>query len=97
MPTSSLATLPPRFRYSVVRALREVLDAAVSCEYLERNPAKATGRNTVPEVVERLVLEPKDVEVIAGELRSPHDVAVIVGAWCYLRPGELLALERSDV
>lgn len=91
------ATLPPRFRYSVVRALRQVLDAAVAWEYLERNPAKATGRNPAPEVVERSVLEPSEVDVIAGEVRSPYDVAVIVGAWCYLRPGELLALERGDV
>lgn len=68
------ATLPPRFRYSVVRALRQVLDAAVAWEYLERNPSKATGRNPAPEVVERLVLEPSDVDVIAGELRSPYDV-----------------------
>lgn len=88
-------TLPPRFRYSVVRALRQVLGAAVAWEYLRRNPAKATGRNSAPEVVERVVLEPEEVEVIAGELRSPYDVAVIVGAWCYLRPGELLALELA--
>jgi hypothetical protein len=52
------ATLPPRFRYAVVRALRQVLDAAVAWEYLAKNPAKATGRNPQPEVRERTVLEP---------------------------------------
>jgi integrase len=91
------ASLPPRFRYSVVRALRQVLDAAVAWEYLARNPAKATGRNPAPDIVEREALEPADVDKLAGELRSPYDVAVIVGAWCYLRPSELLALERGDV
>jgi integrase len=30
-------------------------------------------------------------------MRQPYDAAVIVGAWCYLRPGELLGLERGDV
>ena len=30
-------------------------------------------------------------------MRSPYDVAVIVGAWCFLRPAELLGLERRDV
>jgi hypothetical protein len=37
--------LPPRSRYAVVRALRQVLDAAVAWEFLARNPAKATGKN----------------------------------------------------
>jgi hypothetical protein len=39
------ATLPPHFRYAVVRTLRQVLDAAVSWEFMARNPAKATGKN----------------------------------------------------
>ncbi len=74
-----------------------MLAAAVAWDYIARNPAKATGRNPAPPVLESTVLEPVDVESLAGELRSPHDVAVIVGAWCYLRPAELLALERRDV
>ena len=91
------ATLPPRFRYAVVRALRQVLDAAVAWEYLARNPAKATGKNPAPTVVERIALVPADVDRLAGELRSPYDVAIVVGAWTYLRPSEFLALERADV
>jgi len=91
------ASLPPRFRHDVVRALRMVLDAAVAWEHLARNPAKATGRNPAPPVLERSVLEPAEVEKLAAEMRSPHDVAAVVGAWCYLRPAELLALERRDV
>lgn len=90
-------TLPPRFRHDVVRSLRMVLDAAVAWQYLEKNPAKATGKNPAPPVVERAVLEPADVERLAAEMRPPYDAAIIVGAWCYLRPGELLPLERGDV
>jgi integrase len=86
------ATLPPRFRHDVVRALRMVLDAAVAWEYLPKNPAKATGKNPSPAVVESVVLEPAEVE-----RRPPYNAAVLVGAWCYLRPGELLGLERGDV
>ena len=48
-------------------------------------------------IVERIALEPADVDRLAGELRSPYDVAVTLGAWTYLRPSELLALERGDV
>jgi len=91
------ATLPPRFRYAVVRALRQVLDAAVQWEYLARNPAKATGKNVKPTIIERIALEPADVDKLAGEVQSRFAAAIIVGAWCYLRPSELLALERGDV
>jgi integrase len=77
--------------------LRQVLDAAVAWEFVARNPAKATGKNPAPPVIERVVLEPADVDRLAAELRSPYDVAVIVGARCYLRPSELLAIERGDV
>jgi integrase len=38
-----------------------------------------------------------DVDKLAGEVRSRFAAAIIVGAWCYLRPSELLALERGDV
>ena len=91
------AGLPPRFRYSVVRALRQVLDAAVAWEHLARNPAKATGRNPAPEVIDRPALEPTDIDKLADELGVVYGAAVIVGAWCYLRPSELLALERGDI
>jgi integrase len=89
------ATLPPRFRYAVVRALRQVLDAAVAWEYLARNPAKATGKNTKPTILERIALEPAEVDKLAGEVHSQCAAAIIVGAWCYLRPSELQALERG--
>jgi integrase len=91
------AGLPPRFRHAIVRSLRQVLDAAVAWDYIERNPAKATGKNPAPEIVERIALEPDDVHRLAGELDAPYNAAVIVGAWCHLRPSELMALERGDV
>ena len=80
-----------------MRALRQVIDAAVAWEYLARNPAKPTGKNTKPPIAERIALEPADVDKLAGEVRSRFAAAIIVGAWCYLRPSELLALERGDV
>jgi integrase len=91
------ATLPPRFRHAVMRALRQVLDAAVSWGYVTVNAAKQTGANQAPPVLERDALEPGQVDALAAELRSPFGAAVIVGAWCYLRPAELLGLERGDI
>lgn len=53
-----------------MRALRQVLDAAVAWEYLGRNPAKATGKNPAPPVLERVALErvalePADLDKLA--------------------------------
>ena len=90
------ASLPPRFRHAIMRAFRQVCAAAVEWGYTTQNAA-LTGKNPAPPVLERDVLEPAEVEQLAAELRSPYDVAVIVGAWCYLRPAELLGLERGDV
>lgn len=56
-----------------------------------------TGANPAPSVIERDVLEPAEVDALADEMGSPYGAAVIVGAWCYLRPSELLGLERRDV
>jgi len=46
------ASLPPRFRHSVMRAFRQVCAAAVEWGYLASNPAK-TGANPAPSVIEK--------------------------------------------
>jgi integrase len=90
------ASLPPRFRHDVMRAFSMVCCAAVEWGQLERNPAK-TGPNPAPAVLEREVLMPGEVDALADEMEPLYGVAAIVGAWCYLRPSELLGLERRDV
>lgn len=70
--------------------------AAVEWGYVERNPF-VTGANPAPSVIEREILTPAQVDALAEELRSPYSAAVVVATWCYLRPSELLALERRDV
>ena len=90
------SSLPPRFRHSVMRSFKQVLAAAIEWGYATQNAAQ-TGANPAPPVIERVVLEPAEVERLAAEMRPPYDVAVIVGAWCFLRPAELLGLERRDV
>ena len=72
-------------------------DAAVRWEYLARNPAKATGKNAKSDVVERVALEPSEVDRLAGELRSPllrgdHRRRLVLPAAV-----RILALERADV
>jgi integrase len=90
------AGLPPRFRHAVMRAFRQVCAAAVEWGFLAANPAK-TGANPAPTVLEKEILTPAEVDALAEEMNPPYGAAVIVGAWCYLRPSELLGLERRDV
>jgi integrase len=90
------ASLPPRFRHDVMRAFRMLGKAAVEWGYLTRNPAR-TGANPAPAVIEREILTPAEVDALAAEMRSPYGAAVVVAAWCFLRPSELLGLERRDV
>lgn len=90
------ASLPPRFRRDVMRSLRMLGKAAQEWGYVERNPF-VTGANPAPPVIEREVLTPAEADALASEMRSPYGAAVVVGAWCYLRPSELLSLERRDV
>jgi integrase len=89
------ASLPPRFRHDVVRALSMVCRAAVEWGQLERSPV--VGPNPAPAVIEREILTPAEVEALADEMQPIYGAAAIVGAWCYLRPSELLGLERRDV
>ena len=90
------AALPVRFRHDVMRAVRMVGKTAVEWGYVERNPF-VTGANPAPSVIEREILTPAEVDALAAEMRAPYDAAVAVAAWCYLRPSELLSLERRDV
>jgi integrase len=90
------ASLPPRFRHDVMRAFRMLGKAAVEWGYLTNNPA-ATGPNPAPAVLEREILTPAEVDGIAEEMGPTYGPAAIVGAWCYLRPSELLGLERRDL
>jgi integrase len=90
------ASLPPRFRNDVMRAVRMLGRAAVEWGYLSRNPF-VTGANPAAAVLEREILTPAELDALASEMRPPYGAAVVLGAWCYLRPSELLSLERRDL
>ena len=93
----SAATLPERYRYSVVSALRQTCEAGVRYGYMTRNPAKLAGKNPQP--------SPRGVRVYtAEELRGsgrssrPRDAAAVeFAAATGLRPAEWASVERQDV
>jgi integrase len=92
------ATLAGRHRVAAAKAyrlLREVMNAAVGDELLIRNPCvlKGAGQERSPE---RPTASIAEVEALTQEMPDHLRLAVLLAAWCQLRRGELIGLERRD-
>jgi integrase len=91
------AELPDRYRYSVMSALRQSLEAGVRYGYLIRNPAKLAGKNPQPTPRGIRVFTATELKLIRGELDSRGAAAVSFAAATGLRPAEWAHLERRDL
>jgi integrase len=102
------ATLPPAYRYAIVRALRQVLGAAVKWKLVRENPACEAGPNPQPLREEvAFFASLADVDTLAVELGHAgpvkHRATVAYGPVAVfavetgLRPSEWIALERRDI
>jgi len=92
------ATLPPHYRYAIVRSLRQVLNAAVRWKLMRENPAKEAGGNPQPRR-EEVAFFPSltDVDKLAVELGPAFGPIAIFGVETGLRPSEWTALERRHI
>jgi len=92
------ATLPPRYRYAIMRSLRQVLNAAVRWKLMGENPATRAGANPQPRNPEVPFFESlASVDRLAAELTPCFAPIVVFGIETGLRPSEWLALERRHV
>jgi integrase len=92
------ATLPPGYRYAIMRSLRQVLNAAVRWKLIQGNPANEAGANPQPRREEVAFFESlADVGRLAAELGPAFGPLVIFGVETGLRPSEWIALERRHV
>jgi integrase len=91
------ASLPDRYRYSVVSALRQTLEAGVRYGYLTRIPAKLAGPNPQPAPRAVRVFTTGEIDALAAELDVRGAAAIRFAAATGLRPTEWATLERRDV
>jgi integrase len=91
------AQLPPRAGHGITQALRQVLDAAVRWERMNRNPAKIAGRNPKPAPRTVRAFTRAELDTIALELPPTHRPLPAFAAATGLRPEEWQALVRRDI
>jgi integrase len=90
------AALPPRFRYSVMSALRQTLAAGVRWGHLRTNPAKDAGPNPQPSPRPIRAFTADELALLDDELNE-YGPLVPFAAATGLRPAEWARLERRDV
>lgn len=91
------ATLPGRYRYSVISAFRQTLDAGVRYGYLTKNPAKLAGRNPQPPPRPVRIYTADELDRIVGELGTRDAAAVRFAPATGMRPAEWAHLQWSEL
>ncbi|MGQ0845557.1 MAG: tyrosine-type recombinase/integrase [Sporichthyaceae bacterium] len=78
--------------------LRTIMATAVDDELIPGpNPARIRAATSVQRAKEPIPLTKEQVRAIADEVPARYKVAVLLGAYCSLRYGEIAGLQRQDV
>jgi len=78
------------------RFVRAVLYTAVRDGAIHRNPCQIKGAGT-ERAKERPVASPQQIAELVKAITPRYRAAVLLGAWCGLRRGEIISLHRDDV
>lgn len=98
-PTTGTAVprvLAPASVHQAYRTLNAVMQAAVECDRIVKNPMTAVKPPKVEQVPMRF-LTAVEVMRLAGEIGPEYRALVLVAAFCGLRRGELGGLRWADV
>ena len=87
----------PTLRARTYSLLRTILGSAVEDGLLAVNPCRIRGAGRSRPATPTTVAMPGQVVELAGEVPERLALAVLLGAWCQLRRGEVLELRRRDV
>jgi len=78
------------------RLLRTIMRVAVADELIMRSPCTIKGAG-IEHAQERPVATVAEVDALSDAIGERLRLAVLLAAWCGLRRGELLGLERRDI
>jgi integrase len=95
--TEWVASLPETQQARKLRAVRQVLNAAVDWQRMIRNPAAGVKAATVRAAEVEAFTDTEEVDAVCDELAAAWAVLVVVASETGLRPEEWVALERGDV
>lgn len=87
----------PTLRARTYSLLRTILTTAVEDGLLPSNPCRIRGAGRSRPATPTTVATPAQVAELADEMPARLALAVLLGAWCQLRSGEVLELRRKDV
>lgn len=87
----------PTLRARTYSLLRTILTSAVEDGLLSSNPCRIRGASRSRPATPTSVATPAQVTELAAEMPERLAFAVLLGAWCQLRSGEVLELRRRDV
>jgi integrase len=93
---ASLASQYQSTAAKAYRLLSSICRAAVSDELILRSPCRVQGAG-VEHASERPSLSISEVGALTDAMPDRLRLVVLVGVWCSLRRGELLALRRRDI
>ncbi len=87
----------PTARARAYEMLSSMFSAAVAEGLLPVTPCKVPGATKVRRARSVVHIESPEVETLAGKMPDDLAAAVLIAAWCGLRFGEVVALDRGDV
>lgn len=92
-----LAPGTPHARKHAYDLLRNILNAALDDELIDRNPVHIRGAGSVKRTGRTRPASLDELEVLVEATPERFKLMVLLAAWCALRKGELSELRRSDV
>ncbi|QTI67660.1 tyrosine-type recombinase/integrase [Gordonia polyisoprenivorans] len=82
---------------SAYSLMKTIMKYAIRCEHISVTPCQLDGAGTKTPKHTPVILTPDEVTHLADEVGDRFRFAVILGAWCALRFGEIAALKRRDI
>ena len=93
----SIAPDRPHARKHAYDLLRNILNAALDDELIDRNPVHIRGAGHVKRTGSTQPASLDELEALVDATPERFRLMVLLAAWCALRKGELSELRRSDV